>query len=208
MLTATCGGGGSAEPKAQATETVTTTASPKALVSSVAPEPTPEGDEPAFLASVHRHLAGTVLEALPRSSLLELGRSSCDAFGRGTNPTDILSSKALPPRPARVLIVDAGTHLCPDYNIALPKLLTKPEPFPPGFPKVVPVSSLPEQPRYSLRARTRRQLRLRLGVWTPLAPGATVQDAVNSGTLDGFCGSIKAYERKYTGGEQHEGSCW
>jgi hypothetical protein len=38
-----------------------------------------------------------------------------------------------------------------------------------------------------------------------MSPGATMQDALAAGTLDGFCNSIEAYERRYTPGEEHSG---
>lgn len=81
--------------------------------------------------------------------------------------------------------------------------------FPAGYPKVVNVSSLPSQVRnwYKLSGDT-KAVALAPGVWTPLPPGATVDDAVASGPLDGFCASIKAYERQYLGGEERGGACW
>jgi hypothetical protein len=33
-------------------------------------------------------------------------------------------------------------------------------------------------------------------------------DALAGGVLDGFCGSIKAYEATYTPAVNHGGTCW
>ena len=46
------------------------------------------------------------------------------------------------------------------------------------------------------------------GVWAPMTPGATPDDVATAGVLDGFCPSIEAYERKFTPGEEHGGTCW
>jgi hypothetical protein len=86
---------------------------------------------------------------------------------------------------------------------------TTDEALPPGYPKVVRVGSLPFPVRdeYAHSGHT-RAVAVAPGVWTPLPPGAGVPDALASGVRDGFCASVKAYERKYAGGEQHSGTCW
>ena len=84
----------------------------------------------------------------------------------------------------------------------------RPRLFPRGYPKVVTVSSLPEQVRSAYAGQYAKAVALAPGVWTPLAPGATVKDAATSGVADGFCGSIKTFERKYRHGEALGGSCW
>lgn len=89
---------------------------------------------------------------------------------------------------------------------ALPKVQTGD--FPKGFPKVVPVSSLPSQVRSSYEADYAKAVAIAPGVWTPLSPGSEIADAVAGGILDGFCGSIKAYERVFTPNDEHGGSCW
>jgi hypothetical protein len=99
------------------------------------------------------------------------------------------------------------TSASPSAAAAAP---TSPPPrFPAGYPKVVDVSSLPSQVRnwYKISGDT-KAVALAPGVWTPLPPGATVEDAVASRSLDGFCASIKAYERQYLGGEDRPGACW
>ena len=82
--------------------------------------------------------------------------------------------------------------------------------FPAGFPMKVPVSTLPDQVRswYQMSGQAQFAVAVAPGVWTELPPGATVQDAAMAGVLDGFCASIGAYERKYTPGEEHGGTCW
>jgi len=81
--------------------------------------------------------------------------------------------------------------------------------YPKGFPKVVKVSSLPDQVRnwYEMSDNA-KAVAVAPGVWTELPPGAEMQDALDAGVLDGFCGSIKAYERKFRGGEDMAGTCW
>ncbi|MGW4399001.1 hypothetical protein ACWEHA_27270 [Amycolatopsis nivea] len=71
------------------------------------------------------------------------------------------------------------------------------------------VSSLPSQVRnwYQMQGTT-RAVQLAPGVWTALQDGATVEDAVNTDVLEGFCSSIKAFERVYRGGRIHPGACW
>lgn len=84
-----------------------------------------------------------------------------------------------------------------------------PTPFPRGYPKVVSVSSLPFQVKsWYQMGHYKKAVAVAPGVWTPLSPGASVQDAVTGGGLDGFCASIKAYERKYLNGEEEGGTCW
>lgn len=82
-------------------------------------------------------------------------------------------------------------------------------PLPAGYPKVVQVSSLPSQVRNWFQMQgTARAVQLAPGVWTALQDGATVEDAVNTDVLDGFCSSIKAFERVCRGGRMHTGACW
>jgi cytoskeletal protein RodZ len=79
---------------------------------------------------------------------------------------------------------------------------------PPGYPKIVSVSSLPFQVRSWYEGQYSKAVAVAPGVWTPLSPGSTVEDALASDVLDGFCGSIRAYERKYRDGESSAGACW
>jgi hypothetical protein len=82
-------------------------------------------------------------------------------------------------------------------------------PFPAGYPQVVAVSSLPFQVRswYTTSGMT-QAVAVAPGVWAPLPPGADPQTAATAGVLDGFCASVKAYERQYLGGQQEGGACW
>lgn len=90
-----------------------------------------------------------------------------------------------------------------------PAEVTEPPMFPKGYPKVVPVSTLPDQVKSWYRMDgTKRAVAVAPGVWAPMTPGATAEDVATAGVLDGFCGSIKAYERKFTPGEEHGGTCW
>jgi hypothetical protein len=79
--------------------------------------------------------------------------------------------------------------------------------FPKGYPKRVPVASIPE-PINSEYEGDRFAVQLAPGVYTALPPGSTVQDAALSDVMDGFCASITAYSRKFRGGEEFGGSCW
>ena len=80
--------------------------------------------------------------------------------------------------------------------------------FPKGHPKKVSVSSLPCQPRSLCEGQYKKVVAVAPGVWAPLPPGATVKDAALAGALEGFCASIDTYERKFTPGEEHRGSCY
>jgi hypothetical protein len=81
--------------------------------------------------------------------------------------------------------------------------------LPRGFPKVVAVSSLPDQVRswYEMSG-ARRAVAIAPGVWTELQPGAAMEDAIASGVYDGFCSSKKAFERKWLDGHETGGTCW
>ena len=35
-----------------------------------------------------------------------------------------------------------------------------------------------------------------------------MEDAANTSGIDGFCASIRAFERKYRNGERQGGACW
>lgn len=82
-------------------------------------------------------------------------------------------------------------------------------PLPVGYPKVVKVSTLPDQVRnwYEMDGAT-EAVALAPGVWVEMMPGATMEDAVSTGVLDGWCSSIKAFERTYLDGQEAAGTCW
>lgn len=83
--------------------------------------------------------------------------------------------------------------------------------FPKGYPKVVNLSSLPDQVRHWYEADddgTGKALAIAPGVWAQLPPGATPTDAVDAEVFDGFCASKKAYERQYRYGRETAGTCW
>jgi hypothetical protein len=81
--------------------------------------------------------------------------------------------------------------------------------YPKGFPKVVSVSGLPDQVRswYEM-SDLKRAVAIAPGVWTELPPGAEMEDALATEVRDGFCGSVKSYERKYLAGTEGAGTCW
>lgn len=71
------------------------------------------------------------------------------------------------------------------------------------------VSTLPAQVKnWYQMANITEAVAIAEGVWTKLPPGADMEDAVTAGSLDGFCASIKTYERTYLDGEEHGGACW
>lgn len=78
-----------------------------------------------------------------------------------------------------------------------------------GYPKVVPVSTLPDQVRnwYEM-SDIKKALAVAPGVWAEMPPGATVEDAMYAAVFDGFCASKKAFERKYLDGMETGGTCW
>lgn len=80
--------------------------------------------------------------------------------------------------------------------------------FPRGYPKVVPVSSLPDVVRSWYETDYDEAIAIAPGVWTPKADGVTKSNALDSGVLDGYCGSVSAYERRFLEGAQMGGTCW
>lgn len=80
--------------------------------------------------------------------------------------------------------------------------------FPPGYPKVVPVSSLPFELRHGYNAQTSRAVALAPGVWTPLPAGSTMMDVATMGRGDGRCAAVRAYEDEFLGGRHLDGDCW
>lgn len=80
--------------------------------------------------------------------------------------------------------------------------------FPHGYPRIVAVSSLPDQVRNWYQPDYTKAVAIAPGVWAPLSPGSSMFDAFSAGSFDGFCGSIKAYSRKYLHGADTAGTCW
>jgi hypothetical protein len=80
--------------------------------------------------------------------------------------------------------------------------------FPRGYPKVVAVSSLPGVVRSWYETDYDEAIAVAPGVWTPKAYGVTKANALDGGVLDGYCGSVRAYERKFVDGAQMGGTCW
>lgn len=103
--------------------------------------------------------------------------------------------------PAAVTATASPPAAAPSTRAATPRL------YPPGFPKVVPVSRLPEQVR-TLYHEFAGAVAVAPGVWTALPPGASTEDALTAEVFDGFCVSINAYSRKYQHGKDLAGTCW
>lgn len=128
------------------------------------------------------------------------------------------STKAEPAPPA-VTVTATATATVTATVTPTPTRSPKPKPkpaqatqsslFPRGYPKVVAVSSLPDQVRswYQMSDHT-KAVAIAPGVWTPLTPGASVMDAATTDMADGFCSSIKAYGREYLNGKDITSTCW
>ncbi|UOQ58595.1 hypothetical protein MUN78_07155 [Leucobacter allii] len=87
----------------------------------------------------------------------------------------------------------------PKLDIALPE----------GYPQVVDISAVPEHMRISFEGTgTGQAVAVAPGLWAPLTPGATPEDAVNARRFDGFCASKESFEREYLAGDSTSGSCW
>ena len=142
-----------------------------------------------------------VLLALP-AALLALSACSTDPTTRAGEPAVTVTVTATATATATVTVA-ATVNADADVNEP-----DEPRLFPRGYPKVVPVSSLPFQVKASYEDTYTKAVALAPGVWTPLAPGATKMDAATAGVADGFCGSIRTYERKFLDGQSLGGSCW
>jgi hypothetical protein len=80
--------------------------------------------------------------------------------------------------------------------------------FPPGYPKRVPMSAVPERMRWALGSEegAKTAIAIAEGVWTFNAPGTSVLDDALYGAHYGWCAAVEAYEREY--GIEAGGSCW
>lgn len=119
------------------------------------------------------------------------------------------SNSTAAPTPSATSTVPTRATATATTTEVTPIVVSPPASLPAGYPKVVAVRSLPHQVRnwYELKGTT-QAVQLAPGVWTSLPVGATTDDAVNTGVLDGFCASIKAFEREYRNGQSHAGTCW
>ena len=70
------------------------------------------------------------------------------------------------------------------------------------------MSSLPDVVRSWYETDYNEAIAIAPGVWTPKAYGVTKANALDSGVLDGYCGSVSAYEREFLEGAQMGGTCW
>ena len=82
--------------------------------------------------------------------------------------------------------------------------------FPVGYPREVPVSAIPAGPvrSYFQTEHQTSAVAVAPGVWAELTPGATVLDAASGDVFDGYCPSIRAFNREYRGGQDSAGLCW
>jgi hypothetical protein len=113
------------------------------------------------------------------------------------------------PAPRETVTVTAAPSSTPTQSPESAPTPAGPRLYPRGYPKVVLVSSLPDQVRnWYQMSHDKKAVAVAPGVWAEMSPGATMQDALDVGVLDGFCSSIKAYERKFRDGEDMAGTCW
>lgn len=81
--------------------------------------------------------------------------------------------------------------------------------LPDGYPKVVDIATIPDQMRWAFEDDgTGQAVAVAEGVWAHLTPGASMEDAVNTLSYDGYCASIKALEREHFNGESVMSTCW
>lgn len=96
-----------------------------------------------------------------------------------------------------VLCPDKAPYLAPGYT-----------PFPAGYPKEVPLKSLPPGPQNHI-ARTRpgaaTAVQLAPGVWTARGAATTIEQDAEAGSLVGYCSDVNALEA-VIGSRGH--SCW
>lgn len=140
---------------------------------------------------------------LPVIALVVMGSAGCGEGGSDaeTAPAPTVTATATATVTETVTVTETPS----------PSAEPEPEPdgpFPPGYPKAVDVADMPF-PVGDVYADQgyKRAVAIAPGVWAPLTPGASVMDAATGGIREGFCASIKAYERKF-----HPplagGSCW
>jgi hypothetical protein len=81
-------------------------------------------------------------------------------------------------------------------------------PYPPGFPKRVPIGSVPDE--MSLESGADEGLKVAValapGVWSRRTPGTSVQENADYGSYFGWCASVEKFERDY--GRSDMSSCW
>jgi hypothetical protein len=139
-----------------------------------------------------------------------LALAGCGSNQAASSPAPTVTVTATATRTATVTATPTVTEQPAAVETSKPPKPHKPRgPFPRGYPKKVAVSTLPDQVRsWYQMDHAQWAVAVAPGVWAELPPGANLRDAATAGVLDGFCGSIKAYERQYTPGEGHGGSCW
>ena len=94
----------------------------------------------------------------------------------------------------------------PVSTATVPAPSATPAAFPAGYPKVVAVASLPPRLRDAYRADGAAEaVQVAPGVWTPVQAAAAF---VEPRVLDGYCASVKAFERQYRAGREYPGTCW
>jgi hypothetical protein len=89
----------------------------------------------------------------------------------------------------------APTHARPRYYLA-------------GFPRVVPLSAVPERMRLELGEGegAKSAVAIAPGVWTVNSPGTSALEDAENGSHVGWCSSVRAFEKK--SGREAGGSCW
>lgn len=81
--------------------------------------------------------------------------------------------------------------------------------FDPGYPREVPLDSLPPGPRSFIERRrpgATTAVMVGPGVWTPRGESTTVEQDAAAGGFYGFCSDIEALEQRL--GDERGGACW
>ena len=134
--------------------------------------------------------------------VMVLGTAACDGSRDERGQAPAVTAPGLPsPSEGETTPVDESTM----ESIPEPATLRT---FPRGYPKVVPVSSLPDVVRSWYETDYDEAIAVAPGVWAPRAYGVTKANVLDGGVLDGYCGSVSAYERKFLDGAQMGGTCW
>lgn len=157
---------------------------------------------------VPRHQFCTLLVGI---SLLVLSAPLAGCGGSSTGASEPTSVRSSPVLTTMAAPTAPSAPAAPQASVTTTEVPTTTESFnlPAGYPRVVTVSSLPNQVRNWMQMQGDTQaVALAPGVWTPLPTGASVADAVNSNVADGFCASVHDYETNYLGGQQMPGACW
>jgi hypothetical protein len=116
-------------------------------------------------------------------------------------------AKALQGDASTAEIYRAGFSVACPENV--PTVDTALVPFGDGYPREVPLSSVPDGPRQAVsygRPDATTAVEVAPGVWTTRGLSTTVLQDALEGSFDGYCSDIAALEQRI--GDQRGGACW